>query len=173
MTKKFLFVSALGVSLLGAGCVGTGPNTQQGAVAGGTLGAIAGAVIGHNSRGGDAIGGAILGGTAGAIAGGAIGNSVDQQNGTLYGYPRRAYHERALARVPPPEVPPPPAVADVVPPAPAPNALWIPGYWTYDGARYTWVAAHWEMPPPNAHAYVVAHWEDRGSAYAFIPSYWR
>jgi hypothetical protein len=173
MNKPILLIPALALSLLGSGCVGTGPNTQRDAVAGGTLGAIAGAVLGHNSRGGDALGGAILGGTVGAIAGGAIGNSVDQQNGTLYGYPPRTYRERPLARMAPPAVPPAPPVADVMTPAPAPNALWIPGYWSYDGARYTWVAAHWEMPPPNAHAYVVAHWENRGNAYAFIPSYWQ
>ena len=84
MNKHILLISTLASSALLSGCVGTGPNTQQGAVTGGTLGAIAGAVIGHNSRGGDALGGAILGATAGAIAGGAIGNSVDAQRGTLY-----------------------------------------------------------------------------------------
>jgi len=41
----------------------------------------------------------------------------------------------------------------------------IPGYWSYDGYRYTWAAGHWENPPPNARSYVTAHWEGRGAVY--------
>ena len=166
-------VSGLALSLL-TGCVGTGPNTQQGAVTGGALGAIAGAVIGHNSRGGDALGGAILGGTVGAIAGGTIGNSVDQQKGTLYAPPpveRRVYRERATYGPPPPPSTPP--MPDTVTPSPAPNALWVPGYWGYSEQGYYWVAGHWEIPPPNVQAYVVGHWEQQPRGYVFIPSYWR
>jgi hypothetical protein len=163
--------SVLFLTALLSGCVGTGPNTQQGAVTGGALGALAGAVIGHNSRGGDAVGGAILGGTAGAIAGGAIGNSVDHQNGTVYGgYPEQPGRYR-MARVEPPP-PAPPAPAETVPPAPAANAVWVPGYWVYDG-RYAWTAGHWEIPPPYAHSYVAAHWENRGGRYVYVRSYWQ
>ncbi len=173
MIKQTLLVSTLAMSLLGAGCVGTGPNTQQGAVAGGTLGAIAGAVIGHNSRGGDSLGGAILGGTVGAIAGGTMGNAQDQKNGTLYpAYPNEPRYRRVPVSYAPPPAPPTPA-SEAVTPSPAPNALWVPGYWSYDGYRYNWVAGHWEIPPPNARAYVVAHWEQRPEGYAFVQSYWR
>jgi hypothetical protein len=59
MNKPTLLLFLAALSTLLSGCVGTGPNTQQGAVTGGTLGAIAGAIIGHNSRGGDALGGAL------------------------------------------------------------------------------------------------------------------
>ena len=152
------------------GCVGTGPNTQQGAVTGGALGALAGAVIGHNNRGGDALGGAILGGAAGAIAGGAMGNSVDHQNGTVYGYPEpRRYRATRLEAGPPP---PPPAPAESIPPAPASNAVWAPGYRVYDG-RYAWTPGRWEIPPPYARSYVAAHWENRGGRYVYVQSYWQ
>ncbi len=170
MNALLRFVPVLASAMLLGGCVGTGPNTQQGAVTGGTLGAIAGAIIGHNSRGGDALGGAILGGTAGAIAGGTLGNSVDQQRGTLYD-PRAGYvyRERPARAVPPP----PPAPAETIPAPPAPSALWIPGYWTYDGRGYAWTTGHWEIPPPNATTYVASHWESRGGAAAFVPAHWR
>src|SRR4051812_40414296 len=128
MIKQTLLVSTLALSLLGAGCVGTGPNTQQGAVNGGALGAIAGAIIGHNSRGGDTLGGALLGGTIGAIAGGTLGNSVDNQRGTLYDAPG-GYRQRVPVSYAPPPAPPAP-VADVVTAAPASNALWVPGFWS-------------------------------------------
>lgn len=172
--KKTILMLSVGVlgSLIFAGCVGTGPNTQQGAVTGGALGAIAGAIIGHNIRGGDALGGAILGGTAGAFAGGAIGNSVDNQRGTLYDTrPAYGYRERPARWTQPP--PPPPAPAENIPAPPAPNALWIPGSWLFDGRAYAWMGGHWEIPPPNAHTYVAAHWETRPSGPAFVPAYWR
>ncbi len=169
--NKMLLFSGLALSTLLSGCVGTGPYTQQGAVNGGALGAIAGAIIGHNSRGGDTLGGALLGGAIGAVAGGTLGNSVDQERGTLYDYPR-GRGERVPVSYAPPSVPPAP-VADVVTAAPASNALWIPGFWSFDGQRYAWVAGHWEIPPPMAQAYVVAHWERRPEGYAFVQSYWR
>jgi hypothetical protein len=164
MNKPVLLLSALALSGLGSGCVGTGPNTQQGAVTGGALGAIAGAVIGHNSRGGDA-----LGGTVGALAGGAIGNSVDHQQGTVYGYP----DNRGYRRVRVEQAPPPPAYSEPISAPPAPNAIWIPGYWSYDGRGYAWVKGFWEIPPPNAHAYVAAHWERQGDRDVYVAASWR
>jgi hypothetical protein len=176
MNKQIILVSALAGSLFFTGCVGTGPNTQQGAVTGGALGAVAGAIIGNNSRGGNALGGALLGGAVGAIAGGTIGNSVDAQRGTLYPPPGpypypRGYGYRYGYAVPP--APPPPPTTEVVSAPPAPNALWVPGYWSFDGYRYAWRAGHWEIPPPTAHAYIAAHWETRGNQYVYVQSYWR
>jgi len=168
-----LTLSSLALGLLLAGCVGTGPNTQQGAVAGGALGALAGAVIGNNSRGHDAGSGALIGAAVGALAGGTIGNSIDHQQGTLYGDYSRAYAARVETRRAPPPLPPPPATADAVPPAPSPTALWITGYWAFDGRAYVWRPGHWEMPPPNARAYVGAHWERHGHRYYWIESYWQ
>jgi len=173
MNTRPLLVSAVAFAALLSGCVGVGPNTQQGAVAGGALGALAGAVIGHNSRGADALGGALLGGTVGALAGGTVGNSIDHQRGTLYGPPGYGYaSRRELSAVPPPP-PPPPNVAEVFPAAPTPNALWIPGAWSFDGRAYAWSAGHWEVPPPNVRTYVTAHWERRGGRYFWVQSYWQ
>ena len=160
--------AALAVVLGLSGCVGTGPNTQQGAVTGGALGALAGAIIGNNS-GGNGLAGAAIGATAGAIAGGTIGNSVDNERGTVYGAQRET--------VPTYQVPPPPPanppMADVVTPSPAANAVWIPGYWNFNGNGYVWMAGHWEIPPAGTHSYVAAHWENRGGSLAFVPAYWR
>jgi hypothetical protein len=72
----------------------------------------------------------------------------------------------------PPPMPAPPATTEVMTASPAPNALWIPGYWNYVGRGYTWVPAHWEIPPPTAHSYMAAHWEYRGRHYVFVPGYW-
>jgi len=170
MNKHTLFASTLMLSTLLAGCVGTGPNTQQGAVNGGAIGALAGAIIGHNSRGGDSLGGAILGGTLGAIAGGTLGNSVDNQRGTLYGYPEARGYARPMVQSSPPS---PPPYAETVSAPPGPNAVWVPGYWASDGRRYVWIAGVWQVPPPNAHTYVAAHWEYQADRYVYVQSSWR
>lgn len=51
-------------------------HTENGALAGGGLGALTGAVIGHQT--GHTAGGAAIGGAVGALAGGLIGNSEDR-----------------------------------------------------------------------------------------------
>jgi hypothetical protein len=175
MHRKNLLIPSLALSALLTGCVGTGPNTQQGAVNGAALGAIAGAIIGNNSGGHNGAAGALIGAVAGTIAGGTLGNAKDNENGTLYTYPqpqRRGYYYRNAAVSQPPPAPPAP-MADVVTPAPAANALWIPGYWDFNGTGYSWTAGHWEIPPPASTTYIAAHWETRGDANVFVRAYWR
>ncbi len=145
-------------------------------MAGGVLGALAGGIIGNNSRGGDTFGGAILGAAAGAVAGGVIGNSVDQERGTIYGAPtpadrgyRRTTRVTSTQAVPPP----PPTPQETMPPQPAANAVWIAGFWIYDGRAFSWNSGRWEIPPPFAHTYVPAHSEVRQGQTVFVPGYWQ
>jgi hypothetical protein len=166
-TKQFLALAM--AAALCAGCEGNGPNTQNGAVAGGALGALAGAIIGNNSGGHNGLGGAAIGAVAGAIAGGAIGNSVDHQQGTLYHTEYEATSSIAVPQVPPPPAPP----ADYVSPQPTPSAYWIAGYYNFDGYQYLWVPGHWEIPPPNFTVFVRPHWIYRGGAYVYVRGYWR
>ena len=165
-TKKILGVTAAIVLL--AGCEGTGPNTQNGAVAGGALGALAGGIIGHNNGGGG-LGGAVVGGVIGAIAGGTIGNQVDHQNGTIYHSEYEATTTIAVPQEPPPPAPP----ADVVTQQPTPSAVWIAGYYNYDGYRYAWVAGHWEIPPDGYVVFHRPHWIYRNGSYIYVRGYWR
>lgn len=168
-TTKVLLVLALPVLL--TGCVGVGPNTQEGAVTGGALGALAGAILGNNSESHNALAGAAIGAAAGAIAGGTLGNAADNQQGTLYGQPQTAVvTTQRVAAVPPP---PSSSPTDTVTPAPSPNAVWIPGYWVYNGSSYIWTAGHWEVPPANCHTYVAPYWTYQGGGYVFVPGYWR
>lgn len=169
MKRPSIVIPALALCTLLSGCVGVGPNTQEGAVTGGALGAIAGAIIGHNSRGGGELGGALLGATAGALAGGALGNAQDQRNGTLY--TTDSSQTRVIVTAPP--QPPSSSPTEYPGPAPASNAVWIPGYWDYNGAGYVWTPGRWEIPPPMASSYVAAHWEYRRNSYVFVRGYWQ
>jgi hypothetical protein len=47
--------------------------------------------------------------------------------------------------------PPPPARAEVLPPEPRDDALWIDGYWSWTGSDYAWVPGSWQ--PPRAGYY--------------------
>jgi hypothetical protein len=155
------------------GCVGTGPNTQQGAVTGGALGALAGAVIGNNSGSGNAASGALIGAAVGALAGGTMGNAVDHERGTLHGSYNQAYANRVetYSSAPPPP-PRAPAVREVVMAPPAVEAVWIPGYWRYHPRGYVWEPGRWEIPPPHARTYVTGHWEQRGDRTFWVDGYW-
>ncbi len=163
-------VASLALASLLTGCVGTGPNTQQGVVGGAALGALAGAIIGNNSGNHNGAAGAAIGAVAGGIAGGTIGTSIDHERGTLYTSEQQATTNVVVAQPPPP--PPPPA--DVVVMQSGPGTVWIPGYWAYDGYRYVWIGGRWARPPHHRyHAYVSPHWERRPSGYVYIQGYWR
>lgn len=161
---------ALAVAALGSGCVGTGPNTQNGALSGAAIGGLAGAIIGNN-HGHQTWEGAAIGAAAGAIVGGTIGNNVDHQQGTLYTSQQQATTDYVEAQPPPP--PPPQPAPTVVYTRPAPSAVWVEGYWAYDGRGYQWVAAHWEIPPPNYRVYVRPQWVHRRGGYVYVRGYWR
>jgi YMGG-like Gly-zipper/WXXGXW repeat (2 copies) len=167
-TNSQLLVPFLAL-LLCAGCVGNGPNTQQGALGGGALGALAGAIIGNNSGHGNALNGALIGGAVGAIAGGTMGNQADHQRGTIYGSEAAATTEVVVDSPPPPPAP----QQEVIYERSTPDAVWIQGYWVYRGrGGYAWMPGHWEVPPPSYHRYVAAHWQRRGRGYVYINGYW-
>lgn len=161
--KKSITASILVLGTLLTGCVGTGPNTQQGAVEGGLLGALAGAIIGNNSGSRNGGSGALVGALVGSIAGGTLGNAADHQNGTVYGQP--------IATVP--AYPTGVGAPDVVPAQPAPAAVWVPGYWNWNGYQYNWIGGFWAVPPVGFHVYVRGEWVFRHGGYYYHRPYWR
>jgi hypothetical protein len=161
--KTTITATALILGTMLTGCVGTGPNTQQGAVAGGAIGALAGAIIGNNSGSHNGAAGALVGALAGAIAGGTIGNSVDHENGTVYGQPMTTA----------PAAPTVAGAQDVIAPQPAPSAVWVPGYWNWNGYQYNWIPGFWAAPPVGFHVYVGGEWIFRHGGYYYRRPYWR
>ena len=76
-----LLVTFVGMGLAGCTTMNSMNNTQRGALYGGTLGAVGGAIIGNNlnhKHKGSVRNGAILGGLAGALGGAIIGHQMDQ-----------------------------------------------------------------------------------------------
>jgi len=79
---KYLTIFLLIISLFGlglTGCSGCLTNTQKGAVIGGALGTVSGAIIGnnwHNKHHDTVRNGAIIGGITGALGGAVIGTQM-------------------------------------------------------------------------------------------------
>ncbi len=54
--------------------------------------------------------------------------------------------------------PPPAAFAEVVPPKPNGDALWIDGHWAWRGGQFVWERGGWVAPPAGSR---FAHWRIR------------
>lgn len=174
ISKQTVGAAALAATVLfSAGCEGTGPNTQRGAVGGAALGALAGAIIGNNSGGGGhALGGAAIGAVVGGLAGGALGNARDHETKQVYTSETQAQTNVVVQQEP--TTPPPPPPPQVIVEQPSPRAVWIDGYWAYDGGgRYTWIAGHWVVPPGPYTYYERPHWRRTHRGYVYIQGYWR
>lgn len=65
---------------------------------------------------------------------------------------------------------PPPMLVEV-PPPPPPAAVWVGGYWVWQG---TWVWAHgyWATPPQPSYHWVQPYYEHRDGAVIFVAAHW-
>jgi hypothetical protein len=70
-----------------------------------------------------------------------------------------------------PSQPPAPQVEEA-PPPPATVAVWTPGYWSWDGRAWIWVAGSWQIPPAARLEWRPARWEVRGSVIVLVPGAW-
>lgn len=81
------------------------------------------------------------------------------------------------ATTPPPVIvvnqPPPAPLRDTMSPQPAPDEVWIPGYWAWRDNQQQWIAGHWETPPHPGATWVPPRWEQRGSDWVFVDGYWQ
>jgi hypothetical protein len=58
------------------------------------------------------------------------------------------------------------------PPIPAPDYLWTPGYWAWDGNDYYWVPGTWVQPPTVGVLWTPPYWGWSNGAYLFHNGYW-
>ena len=64
--------------------------------------------------------------------------------------------------------PPPPRVVRVLPPRPAPEYVWVEGYWYPVGGHYRWHAGYWTRPPYEGARWVGPHHDGE----RFFAGYW-
>jgi hypothetical protein len=64
--------------------------------------------------------------------------------------------------------PPPPRVVRVLPPRPAPEFVWLEGYWYPVGRHYRWHDGYWTRPPYEGARWVQPHHDGE----QFFAGYW-
>ena len=68
---------------------------------------------------------------------------------------------------------PPPAVVEVIPVAPSPRHVWVPGYHRWDGHQHVWTPGNYQVPVGNYRRWEPHRWEQRGEEYRFRRGGWR
>lgn len=60
---------------------------------------------------------------------------------------------------------------DVKPPGD--NAIWIPGYWSWEDERkdFIWISGVWRVPPP-ANRWVPGYWQEGQEGWRWVSGYW-
>ncbi len=70
------------------------------------------------------------------------------------------------------DVAPPSPLGEAIPPAPWPDAVWIPGYWAWMGERWSWVAGYWQAARPGW-LWESPRWVPEAGRWRFVPGGWR
>ena len=66
---------------------------------------------------------------------------------------------------------PPPLLVEVPPPTPFGGAVWVGGYWVWQG-NWVWAHGHWMAPPRADYVWVHPYYEHRGDTVIFIDGHW-
>lgn len=69
---------------------------------------------------------------------------------------------------------PPPLPVYAQPPVPAPNYIWMPGYWAWGPGGYFWVPGSWVQAPQPGLLWTPGYWawSDGCGCYSWTPGYW-
>ena len=66
--------------------------------------------------------------------------------------------------------PPPPRV-EVIPPAPAPAMVWVPGFWDWNGSAYVWIDGRYVVADAG-YVWVRPRYAHRAAGVVYVPGYW-
>jgi len=66
---------------------------------------------------------------------------------------------------------PPPMLVEPAIPLPYASAVWVGGYWVWEG-NWVWAAGHWMAPPRPNYAWVQPYYEHRDAGVVFITGHW-
>ena len=67
---------------------------------------------------------------------------------------------------------PPPPHAEIMPPEPSKEHVWIPGYWERDPNKWVWVQGRWIKPPILPARWVNGYWMVEEGRYHWHPGHW-
>ena len=66
---------------------------------------------------------------------------------------------------------PPPLLVESPPPPPFDGAVWVGGYWVWQG-DWVWAHGHWVGPPRPSYVWVHPYYENRDGVVLFITGHW-
>lgn len=67
---------------------------------------------------------------------------------------------------------PPAPQAETPPAAPVQAAVWINGFWQWDGGNWVWVPGSWQLRPSATVTWRATTWQPRGAVHILIPGGW-
>jgi len=67
---------------------------------------------------------------------------------------------------------PPPPQTETAPVAPVRTAVWIGGFWQWNGTSWVWIAGSWQLRPEARVTWRVPEWRPRGKVHVLIPGGW-
>ena len=66
---------------------------------------------------------------------------------------------------------PPAMLVDTPPPPPFEAAIWVGGYWVWQG-NWVWMHGHWMAPPQPGYGWVHPYYENRDGVVIFVGGHW-
>jgi len=67
---------------------------------------------------------------------------------------------------------PPPKRAEIPPPAPSPDALWLVGDWNWDGGKYDWQPGRYTQRPAPTANWIPGYWEQDSRGWVWTDGRW-
>ena len=52
------------------------------------------------------------------------------------------------------------------------NAVWVAGYWKWNGHRYVWAKGRW-IKARKGYVYVPGHWQHSRRGWYWVPGHWK
>jgi WXXGXW repeat (2 copies) len=68
--------------------------------------------------------------------------------------------------------PPPPNRAEIPPPVPEPNLLWLVGHWNWTGANYVWTPGYYIQRPASTANWMPGYWEQDSRGWVWTEGHW-
>lgn len=67
---------------------------------------------------------------------------------------------------------PPPLQPETAPVAPVRTAVWLAGFWQWNGADWVWIPGSWQLRPEARVTWRAPEWRPRGKVHVLIPGGW-
>jgi WXXGXW repeat (2 copies) len=68
--------------------------------------------------------------------------------------------------------PPPPNRAEIPPPAPSADLLWLVGHWIWDGVKYAWTPGHYGQRPAPTANWLPGYWDQESGGWLWTEGHW-